>query len=73
MGKKNKKGNKGQKDIHQMLQQISAEQCIEQGKAFLEKGKARDAIDALKLAEKKNGDSASIRQLLYRAYLLRED
>jgi tetratricopeptide (TPR) repeat protein len=73
MGKKNKKGNKGQKDIHQMLQQISAEQCFEQGKAFLEKGKARDAIDALKLAEKKNGDSASIRLLLYRAYLLRQD
>ena len=68
MGKKNKKSQKGQKDI----QQISADQCIEQGKAFLEKGKARDAIDSLKLAEKKNGDAASIRQLLYRAYLLRD-
>jgi len=73
MGKKNKKGHKGHKDIHQKLQQIPAEQCIEQGKAFLENGKARDAIDALKLAEKKNGDSSSIRQLLYRAYLLREE
>ncbi|MBI5592867.1 MAG: hypothetical protein HY881_20565 [Deltaproteobacteria bacterium] len=73
MGKKNKKGNKGQKDLHQRLQQIPADQFFEQGKTFLEKGKARDAIDVLKLAEKKNGDSASIRQLLFRAYLLRED
>lgn len=72
MSKKNKKSQKGQKDIQQRLQQISADQCIEQGKAFLEKGKARDAIDSLKLAEKKNGDAASIRQLLYRAYLLRD-
>ncbi len=72
MGKK-KKFNKSSKQYHPNLPEISAEQHIKQGKAFLEQGKARDAINVLKLAEKKDSSSATIRQLLYRAYLLRED
>lgn len=69
MSKKHKKDNKDRKYLHQ----TTADEDIAKGKAFLEKGKARDAIDALKLSEKKNGTSDSIRQLLFRAYLLRED
>jgi tetratricopeptide (TPR) repeat protein len=73
MVKKFKKDNKSRKDLSQKLQQHPPEHLIEQGKAFLERGKARDAIDVLKQAEKKLGVSETVRQLLFRAYLLREE
>lgn len=42
---------------------------MEQARNALDKGKAREAIDALKLAGKLD-KNATIRPLLYRAYLL---
>jgi tetratricopeptide (TPR) repeat protein len=73
MAKKFKKDNKSRKDLQQKLQQKPPEQLIEQGKALLEKGKARDAIEVLKQADKKLGPSDMIRQLLFQAYLQREE
>jgi tetratricopeptide (TPR) repeat protein len=73
MAKKFKKDNKSRKDLSQKLQQHPPEHLIEQGKAFLERGKARDAIEVLKQAEKKLGVSDTVRQLLFRAYLMREE
>jgi len=73
MAKKFKKDNKSRKDQQQKLQQADPEKLIDQGKAFLEKGKARDAIDVLKQAIKMHPDSDKVRHLLYKAYLLREE
>ncbi len=72
MGNKDKKSRKGRANPQQKISQLSADQLLEQARNALDKGKAREAIDALKLAGKLD-KNAAIRPLLYRAYLLRED
>ena len=73
MNKKKHKSGRDKKNLSKTIHEVPVEQLIEQGKTLIEKGKARDAIDILKLAEKKYGSSDYIRLLLYRAYLLREE
>ncbi len=68
MSKKQKKDKKAQKAIHA----LSFGQLLDQARSLLESGKARDAIDLLKLAEKKWGASETLRLLLFRAYRIRE-
>ena len=72
MGNKNKKSRKGRTNPQQKISQLPVEQLVAQARNALDKGKAREAIDALKLAGKLD-KNATIRHLLYRAYLLRED
>lgn len=72
MGNRDKKSRKGRTNPQQKISQPSIDQLMEQARNALDKGKAREAIDALKLAGKLD-KNATIRPLLYRAYLLRED
>ena len=71
MSKKQKKDKKDKKD-RKSLQHLSIEQLLDQARNFLENGKAREAIDILKVAEKKFGASDPLRLLLFRSYRMRE-
>lgn len=54
------------------IKKVSLPQLINQGKQFLDAGKARDALSSLKLAIKKGAPPDDINPMLFKAYLLRE-
>ena len=68
--KKHKKAHKKNSDLN--IKKVSLPQLINQGKQFLDAGRARDAVSSLKLAIKKGAPIDDINPLLFRAYLLRE-
>ncbi|MCF8094244.1 MAG: hypothetical protein K9J79_02665 [Desulfobacteraceae bacterium] len=67
--KKNKKAKKEQKQAR--LREHTFSQLIQKAEAALSADKAREAVDCLKAARKKQDDPDTIRPLLFRAYLAR--
>ncbi|MBW2568456.1 MAG: hypothetical protein JRD93_02305 [Deltaproteobacteria bacterium] len=73
MASKKKKQKKArEKKSHLDIKKMSLPQIINQGKQFLDAGRARDAISLLKPAIKKGAPIDEINPMLFRAYLLRE-
>ncbi len=73
MASKKKKQKKARnKKSHLNIKKVSLPQLINQGKQFIEAGKARDALLSLKLAIKKGAPTDDINPMLFKAYLLRE-
>ena len=73
MASKKKKHKKARnKKSHLDIKKVSLPQLINQGKQFLDAGKARDALSSLKLAIKKGAPLDDIKPILFKAYLLRE-
>jgi len=58
--------------IYGFEKKVPLPQLINQGKQFLDAGKARDALSSLKLAIKKGAPPDDINPMLFKAYLLRE-
>lgn len=67
--KKNKKTKNRHKNIKLHSQSIDA--LVENAQSALASGKARDAVESLKIALKKQGRPEAIHPLLFRAYLSR--
>ncbi len=72
MGKRKKKGKKGNQPAAGDLHRLTADQLLERGVGFLERGKPRDAINVLSFTAKKHGHSKPVDGALFRAYLQRE-
>ena len=73
MASKKKKQKKARnKKSHLNIKKVSLPQLINQGKQYVEAGKARDALSSLKLAIKKGAPPDDINPMLFKAYLLRE-
>lgn len=73
MGKKNKKSGKKEGNLLQNAARQSVEQLLDDARGWLQRGKAREAIDVLKQAGKLDKNAEGINVLLYRAYSLREE
>lgn len=73
MASKKKKQKKARnKKSHLNITKVSLPQLINQGKQFIEAGRARDAVSSLKLAIKRGAPTDDINPMLFKAYLLRE-
>ena len=73
MASKKKKQKKARNKKSQLnMKKVSLPQLINQGKQFIEAGRARDAVSSLKLAIKKGALTDDINPMLFKAYLLRE-
>lgn len=67
-----KKKKRKEKGTYKQFENLSLDQIIQNVEDTLSSENPRDALYTLKFATKKFGESASIRSLFFRAYLLRE-
>ena len=72
MAKKKKNSKKARNQQKNQLQQESAEALVDRAEAALSGGKAREAVELLKIAAKKPNAPDTIPVLLFRSYLVRE-